>query len=97
MERLTVVVKPEENGKEDAERQGDEDLAHGYVPWVDNPVRTAGRHERDARWKRFKTDVLHAPDVYEAREEDERQGCAVVLKEHAHHVRKKIARAENPA
>lgn len=97
MERLTVVVKPEKNSQEDAERQSDEDLAHGDVPRVDNPVRTAGRHERDARWQRLKADVLHAPDVHEAREEDERQRRAVVLKKHAHHVRKKIARAENAA
>lgn len=48
MERLTVVVEPEENGKEDAERQCDEDFTHSDVPRVDYPARATSRHERDA-------------------------------------------------
>ena len=73
------MVEPEEDSQKDAERQGNEDLAHGNIPWIDDPARAAGRHKRDARRQRLEVHVLHATNVHEASEEDERQRRAVVL------------------
>ncbi len=95
MEMLTVVVEPEENGEEDAEWQCDEDFANGDVPRIDYPARATGRHKRDTRRQCLKVDVLHAPNVHEASEEDERKRRAVVLQEHAHHVGEQATRAQN--
>lgn len=93
-ERRDVMVEPEQNGEQDGEGQRGEDVADAEVPEADEPRPAARGLERDARGKHFQLHVAHASNVHEAREEDERQGRAVVLEEHTDGLSKQAACAE---
>ena len=48
-EGLTIMIEVKEDGKENSERNGDEDVADGDVPEVDEPAAVGGWEERFTR------------------------------------------------
>lgn len=50
-EELTIMIEVEEDSKENSERNGDEDVADGDVPEVDEPAAVGGWEERFTRWE----------------------------------------------
>ncbi|KAJ8105878.1 hypothetical protein OPT61_g9914 [Boeremia exigua] len=76
-----VVVEPEEDGEQDGEGDGQEDVADADVPEVDEPAAVGGGEEGLGCGQLEELDVRHLANVYEAGEEDDGEGCAVVFDE----------------
>ena len=93
--RHTIVVEPKENRQQKGEGDGDKDIAHRDIPEVNEPAPVRhSRHERYPRRQGLERNLLHFPHVDEAREEDHRQGRAIVLEEDAHGVPEQAALAQ---
>src|SRR5271155_480124 len=75
----TVVIEVEEDCQQDGEWDGEEDVADGDVPEIDQPTSIFGRDECCAGWQGLNTDSLHVADVDESGKENDGERCAVVF------------------
>lgn len=73
------MVKPKEDGQQQSEGDGEEDVLDVKVPKPDQPGAVHGGQEGDAGGQVLDVDLDHAADVDEAGEEDDGQRGAVVL------------------
>lgn len=78
------MVEPEEDRQEEAKRKGEEYVANGEVPRVDEPTSIFRRVERFRYRKAHDIDIcIVSREVGEASEEDDCQRCTIVLDEFA--------------
>ena len=81
MGELTVVIKVEQDGEEDRERYGNEDICDVDVPELDQPSTILSREEGLARRECCQWDILHVPNMNESSEENDSEWCAVIFNE----------------
>lgn len=93
----TVVVEPEENGEQQGKGDGEEDVADGNVPEVDEPAAVGGGLKGGAGRQVLEVDVLHPAHVDEPGEEDEGEWRPVILEKDANRVLEESALAERAA
>ena len=93
----TVMVEPKQNGQEDSERDGEEDLSHTDIPEMYKPISVLSGMESLACRQGLNMHILHVAVVNEASEEDDCQWCSIVLDEFSHVPVKKVAIPQNVA
>ncbi len=81
MGELTVVIEIEQDGKEDRERYGNEDICDFDVPEMDEPSTILSREEGLAGRECCNWDILHVPDMDESSEENDSEWRAVIFNE----------------
>ena len=91
MEELTVVIKVEQDGEEDRERYGNEDICDFDVPEMDQPSTILSWEEGLACRECCKWNVLHVPNMNEPSEENDSEWRAVVFNELSYVALEKVA------
>lgn len=88
------MVKIKQDREQDREGDGNKHVPERDLPEINKPAPVSGRGERRIRRQLLELDGLHAAEVHEAREEDNRQRGTVVLQKHPHGVAEQGALAE---
>ena len=91
MGELTVVIEVEQDGEEDGERYGNEDICDFDVPEMDEPSTILSWIESLAGRECCKRDILHVPNMDESGEENNSEWRAVVFNELSYVALEKIA------
>ena len=91
MGELTVVIEVEQDGEEDRERYGNEDICDFDVPEMDEPSTILSGEEGLAGRECCKWDILHVPDMDKSSEENDSEWRAVVFNELSYVALEKVA------
>lgn len=91
------MVEVKQNGEQDSKGNSNKHIPDPDVPEMHKPVPVGRWGEGLARRQGLEVHIPHAPNVHEAREEDDRQRRPVILDEHADVVLEQGARADDAA